>query len=535
MKRFISIFWIFLIINQLSGQQVTENLIGRVSFISSQNVYVKFKSTSGISSGDTLYISSGDKLIPALLVNSLSSVSCLCSSISDLNIPIDHIIIARISSERSNSQQVEPKIFKNAVTENKPSEDSLSQQNKVGKNKQIIQGSFSESSYSDFSNTGVPNSQRFRFTLSLLAGNIAGSKFSIESYISFKYKAGEWQEVKDDIFSALKIYNLAVRYDFNKSTSLSVGRRINSRISSMGAMDGVQFEKSIKNFSLGILAGSRPDYQNYGLNFSLFQYGGYLALSTRKNGRVSQSSVAFIEQTNNFKTDRRFLYFQHSNTLIKNLNFLGTVELDLFKLENDVPKSTLDLTGTYLSLSYRLSKKLSLSGSYDARKNVMYYETYKSYVDMMLENELRQGFRLYGNLKVAKNMSIGLQSGYRFLKSDPHPSRNIYGYFSYTNVPGLNFSATISGTYIESSFINSKIAGLSLLKDFAGGKVQTGIGYHLVDNTLPESQSDVIQHIGEINFYWQFYKKFSLSVNYEGTFESSNTYNRIYLQLRSRF
>ena len=341
--------------------------------------------------------------------------------------------------------------------------------------------------------------------------------------------------MKNDVFSALKIYNLAVRYDFNKSTSLSVGRRINPRISSMGAIDGVQFEKSIKNFSLGILAGSRPDYQNYGFNFSLFQYGGYITLSTGKNGKISQSSVAFIEQTNNFKTDRRFLYLQHSNTLIKNLYFLGTVELDLFKLENDVPKSTLDLTGTYLSLSYRLTKKLSLSGSYDARKNVMYYETYKTYVDMMLENELRQGFRLGGNLKVAKNMLIGLQSGYRFLKSDPHPSRNLYGYFTYTQVPGLNISATISGTYIESSFVNSKIAGLNILKDFTGGKVQTGIGYHLVDNSLPENQNDVIQHIGEVNLYWQFYKKFSLSVNYEGTFESSNTYNRLYLQIRSRF
>jgi hypothetical protein len=535
MKRFISIFWIFLILNQLSGQQVTENVIGRVSFISSQNVYVKFKSTSGISSGDTLYISSGNKLFPVLIVNNISSFSCLCSSISDQVIPIDHIIIARVRTEKSKIKQVEPVAVKNAVTEQEPLADTLNQQKKRGMNKQIIQGSFSETSYSDFSNTGVPSSQRFRFTLSLLAGNIAGSKFSIESYISFRYKSGEWQEVKNDIFSALKIYNLAVRYDFNKSTSLSVGRRINSRISSMGAMDGVQFEKSIKNFSLGILAGSRPDYQNYGFNFSLFQYGGYLALSTGKNGKVSQSSIAFIEQTNNYRTDRRFLYLQHSNTLIKNLYFLGTVELDLFKLENDVPKSTVDLTGTYLSLSYRLSKKLSLSGSYDARKNVMYYETYKSYVDMLLENELRQGFRLSGNLKVATNMLIGLQSGYRFLKSDPHPSRNMYGYFTYTRVPGVNISATISGTYIESSYVNSKIAGLSLLKDFPGGKVQTGIGYHLVDNTLPESQSDVIQHIGEINLYWQFYKKFSLSVNYEGTFEASNTYNRIYFQLRSRF
>lgn len=535
MKKFISIFWCFIILIEISGQQVDENLIGRVSFISSQNIYVKFKSTSGIFVGDTLFISSGDTLIPGLIVNNLSSVSCLCVSISDQNIPFDHMVFARVRTEKSKPQPVEPEIIRNVVSEKEPLADSVNQQEKRGKNKQLIQGSISANSYTDFSNTGVPNSQRFRYTLSLTAGNIAGSKFSIESYVSFRHKSGEWQEVKNDIFSALKIYNLAVRYDLNKSTSFTIGRRINRRISSMGAMDGVQFEKSIKNFSLGILAGSRPDFQNYGIDFSLFQYGGYLALSTGKDGRISESSLAFIEQTNNFKTDRRFLYLQHSNTLIKNLYFLGTFEIDLFKLENNVPKSTFDLTGTYLSLSYRLSNKLSFSGSYDARKNVMYYETYKSYVDMILENELRQGFRLCGNLRVANNMLIGLQSGYRFLKSDPHPSRNLYGYFTYTRIPGINISSTISAAYLESSFINSKIAGINILKDFPGGKVQTGMGYHLVNNTLPESQIDVIQHIGEINLYWQLHKKLSFSVNYEGTFERNKSYNRIYLQIRSRF
>jgi hypothetical protein len=534
MKHIFSILFILFLLIELKGQTVNENLVGKVSFISSQNVYVKFKSTSGISEGDTLFISAGDKLLPVLVVNSLSSFSCLCRSISDQNIPVDHIIIARIKTKKPDSSSAIPaSVAAVAASESPP--DSVSQPAIKSKNKQAIEGSISEYSYSDFSNTTVPTSQRFRFTLSLKAANISGSKFSLESYISFRYKSGEWESVKNDLFSALKIYNLAVRYDFTRSTSLSIGRRINPRISSMGTMDGIQFEKSINKFSFGILAGSRPDYQNYSVDFSLFQYGGYLALNTGKAGKRSESSVAYIEQTNNFKTDRRFVYFQHSNTFVKNLNFLGTVELDLFKLENDVPKSTLDLTGAYLSLSYRITRKISISGSYDARKNVVYYETYKTYVDRILEDELRQGYRLYGNWRFAKNMVIGLQSGYRFLKSDPHPARNIYGYFTYTRVPGINLSATISGTYLESGFVNSKIAGLTLIKDFPGGKIQAGAGYHFVDNMLPENNTEVIQHIGELNLYWLFTQKMSLSVNYEGTFEAVNSYNRIYLQLRSRF
>ena len=91
--------------------QAPENLIGKVSFISSQNVYVKFKSTSGISAGDTLFITSGDKLLPALVVNNLSSSSCVCRSLNDENIPLDHIVIARVRIEKSKPQQAKPEIL----------------------------------------------------------------------------------------------------------------------------------------------------------------------------------------------------------------------------------------------------------------------------------------------------------------------------------------------------------------------------------------------------------------------------------------
>lgn len=535
MKKIFAILWFFLAVIGLDAQQSAENLIGRVSFISSQNIYVKFKSTSGISPGDTLFLSSGDKLIPALIVNNLSSVSCLCNSITDQNIPVDHIIIARSRSVKTSNEPDEKIIVKERVPAQEYVTDSVSHQTARPERRQNIRGSISLNSYSDFSNTEVPASQRFRYTFSLNADNVSGSRLSLESYISFRHKSGEFQEVKDDIFNALKIYNLSLRYDMNKSTSFSFGRRINPRISSMGALDGIQFEKSMNSFSFGILAGSRPGYKNYSVDPSLFQYGGYLAFSTGNNGGNSETSLAYIEQTNNFKTDRRFLYFQHSNTFIKSLWFFSTVEMDLFKLENEVRSTMLDLTGTYFSLSYRITRNLSVSGSYDARKNVMYYETYKSYVDRLLEKELRQGFRLSGRWRFSDYMIVGLQSGYRFLKSDPHPSRNVYGYFTYTRVPVVNLSATISGSYLESSYLISKIAGLTLLKDFPGGKIQTGMGYSFVDNTLAESQSDLIQHIGEINLYWLFSKTLSLSVNYEGTFEPDGSFNRIYLQLRNRF
>lgn len=535
MKKVSLILWGLSLFIGLKGQSATENLVGKVSFVSSQNIYVRFKSSEGISVGDTLYIAAGDTLAPVLIVNSLSSVSCLCSAISEHPVPVDHIIIARIKADRPETDQVTEAGTAVASVQPGIKTDSVNPERKAADKKQMVWGSISLNSYSDFSDTDVPDIQRFRYTLSLKAREIGGSRFSFETYASFRHKAGEWEEVQDDLFSALKIYNLSIRYDLNESTTFSLGRRINPRIASMGATDGIQFEKSVKNFAFGLLAGSRPDYQNYGFDPTLFQYGAYISYRTNYSGQFTESSVAYVEQTNDFKTDRRFIYFQHSNNLIRNLNFFSTVELDLFSLVNDVPETTFDLSGLYLSLSYRMSSRFSVSGSYDARKNVIYYETYKTFTDRIMEEGMRQGYRLSGNWRISGKMALGLRAGYRFLKSDPFPSRSLSGYYTYSNIGGLNLSATASGNYIETSYINVSIAGLSLLKDFSGGKFQSGIGYRLVNNRIIENGNDLLQHVGEVSIWWQVMEKLSFSANYEGTFEKGNDFQRIYIQLRKGF
>jgi hypothetical protein len=88
---------------------------------------------------------------------------------------------------------------------------------------------------------------------------------------------------------------------------------------------------------------------------------------------------------------------------------------------------------------------------------------------------------------------------------------------------------------MESSYLNGKILGANISRDLFNGKFQTGISYRYVDYRLPESLLNVNQNIGEINIYWQLSGKMSFSVNYEGTFEKHDRYNRLYLQIRKRF
>jgi hypothetical protein len=502
---------------------------------------VKFKSTEGIAAGDTLYIYSNGKQVPVLKVINLSSSSCICSSVSVTNITVSQKVVARRKTIAASKP--EAKINEKSVAEIPVLNDSVASASKPSdpdKLKQLVRGSISAYSYSNISNTPAKDYTQFRYTLSLDVSHIANSKFSVESYVTFRHKLGDWEAVKNNFSDALKIYALDVRYEPNKTTKISLGRTLNPKISSIGAMDGLQIEKTIKKFAIGGVVGSRPDYTDYSFNSNLFQYGAYVALSSVTSSNYVETSMAFMQQTNNGKTDRRFLYFQHSNSLIKNIYLFSTFEVDLYKVTGDsingyISENTFDPTGLYVSLRYKMTKNLDLTGSYDARKNVIFYETYKSYIDRILEKEMRQSYRLSANYRITNNLMFGVQAGYRFLKTDPHPSKNVYGYLSYSQIPGVNITATLSATYLETSYLNGKVLGANISRDFFLGKLYLGAGYRYIDYRYPETLSGSIQNIGEMNLSFQFAKTMSFSANYEGTFDTQYKYNMIYLQLRKRF
>ena len=161
----------------------------------------------------------------------------------------------------------------------------------------------------------------------------------------------------------------------------------------------------------------------------------------KKNG-YTQTSVAVLEQKNQGRTDRRFAYFQHTNSLLKNLHLFCSVEIDLFKLENELPTNTLTATSAYFSLRYRASKKLSLSASYDARKNVIYYESYKNFIDRLIEEESRQGLRFRFNFRPIKYVTVGSSAGYRSQKNSPNTSKNLYSFLTLSRIPWIKMSAT---------------------------------------------------------------------------------------------
>lgn len=558
MRYRLLVFYFFAIAFSLQGQEDTMPEKGKVSYITSQNVYVKFETTENIQIGDTLFANKKGQITPVLVVGNKSSISCVCTPISPGAIALSDEIFSRkvvkdnppdetpLTQQDNNSStnEEQPRYRKDNFAENpkNPSKEKedIAPQKQLEKEspkpifKQRIKGRISAASYMNLSD--LRSNQRMRYTFVMRGDNLGNTRLSMDTYVSFRHTFNEWEEVQNNLSSALKIYSLALKYDFDQTTSVSVGRKINPMISSMGASDGIQFEKGFGNFLFGALVGSRPDYLDYNFNPALFQFGTYLSHRSSSKNKYLQSTIAFIEQRNNSKIDRRFIYLQHTSSLFKNLNLFCSAEMSLYENINEQPKNVFNLTNLYASLRYRATRKLNFSVSYDNRKNVQYYETYKSFIDKLIEQETRQGVRFRTNYRLFKNVTWGVNTGWRFQKSDRNLSKNLNSYLTFNRIPSLNIRATINANFLQTNYLNSRILGIRLSKDIVPGKIDGGVNFRVVDYDYLNYETATHQNIVGINLSMKIIKKLSLYVNYEGTFDSQNiVYSRFYTKIIQRF
>lgn len=532
MKYLISLILLMMGVG-LEAQTTSATIEGDISYITSQNVYVRFTSTEHLTMGDTLFFQGKESPTPVLVVTSLSSISAVCKPIGEIRLTVSDKIF---SVEKASVTPIIQPVEEEELVLVETIDDQARPEEVVKTDKQKVTGRVGISSYLNFSDSPGGNSQRMRYTFSMNARNISDSKLSVESYMSFVHRSGEWSEIKDDVFNGLKIYNLSVNYKFSDQYQLWFGRKINPKLSSVGAIDGLQYEMKFAAFTVGLIAGSRPDYRNYSYNFNLLQFGGYVAHEYKTDHGNMLTSFAIIDQENSGFTDRRFAYFQHANALVKNMYFFGSAEFDLYKRVNDVTNNTFNLSNLYVSLRYRIIRPLSVSLSYSNRQNVVYYETYdKDFIERLLDTEGTQGYLFQVNYRPGRSVFMGVKTGYRFRKQDPLPTKNLYAYVTMSRVPGVQASITVSATLLETSYLSGKIYSLSLNKELVPAKLDGSIGYRLVQYDFLNSESSLTQNMAELSMTYRITKKLYCSLNAEGTFEKEYNYQRVYFNITQRF
>lgn len=515
----------------------TSRLEGKVGYISSQLVYVGFDNTDGISEGDSLYLMDKGNSVPVLKVKYISSKSAACERLKEIDFKADMVIIAKIKSVTPEIVETTSNNFVITNEEVKPEVQEIIQLGSSDPEvKTELSGRYSLQSYSNFNNFNTSGDyQRWRHSFKLGLKNLGTEGLSFSTYSIFAYKADEWNKVSSSLGSALKVYDLNLNYKFSTSTQFWLGRYLNRKISNISIVDGLHFENSFSFLTVGLVLGSRPNFSDFGLNTKLFEYGVYLNRADTVGSGVMENTLSVFEQTNNFITDRRFIYLQHSNNIINRVNLFASTEVDLYKKEKGVSENAFSLTSLYLSAAYSPVREFSFNVSYDARKNVYDYETFKSLSDSILENETRQGFRVRTTIRPVSNLILGIHYGFRENKSDLKGSTNYGGNVSYTALPLINASAGFNFNRLSSNYLDGYVYAFNIVKYLSDYKSDISFGFRQTDYTFVNSAPDLNEKALLIDFSTSVFSPFSFSISYEGVFESTRTYGRILLDITTRF
>ena len=522
--NFIIVFIVFTY--NVFGQDNAPVLKGNVSFVTTNNIYVKFENTQTIAIGDSLKLSSTNAA--CLIVKSKSSSSCVCQVVNDCEIQKgDEVLFVNTPKEK-----VEPTAPK---TEFIPVVQYATETITDPIYKENIRGRISASSYSNILSKR-DDRHRIMSRLSVDADHIKGSKFSFNTYLNYRYilDQAETSSLKNN--SYLRVYNLGARYDASPTLSFTLGRNINPKISSIGAIDGLQVEKYFGKSYAGAIVGFRPDIFDYGFNADLLQYGGYVGTITDTDDFYSQTTFGAIEQRSNGDVDRRYVYLQHSSTIFKNLNVFSSMEMDIFSKVNNTTKNNIRLTNLYVSARYRFNRALNMMISYDSRKQIIYYETFQTDIERLLDDDIaRQGARARINFRPYKNILIGVSYSKRFQSDNGNKSDNIYGYVTLTKVPNIGGRLSLTYNRNESNYLLSNIGGARYSRGFLNGRLNTDLYYRLVFYDYTSGMESLQQHYMGTNLSYNINRKLLISISGElSTFNDENNI-RIYSRIVQRF
>ncbi len=461
-----------------SGQSPDNHIQGKVTFVTASNAYVKFDNTEKITVGDTLQLFQDSVLKSCLIVKDKSTVSCVC-------------VILNGCKVNKEDKVIHPKLFQTSKEIAAKSAPGANARKGIGvpktgeaaksKNKEHITGRVSAAGYSTLSSTRGDN-YRTMYRFSLDASRIRDSKFSFETYLNYRQNFLPKESSSTAKTNVLSVYNLAMRFDAAPDFSITLGRKINNNAPSLGAIDGMQAEKYFGNFFTGAIVGFRPDIYDYSFNSDLLEYGGYVGFKTNSKKLNSSSTLGMLEQKNDGATDRRYVFFQHSSTISSNLTFFSSFELDLYNNSTYQSANGRRLTNLFASLGYKISRNVNVYLSYDSRKRIMYYETYKTDIERLLEDdEARQGVRLRLNVKPIKNTSVGLSYSKRFQSSGENKSDNINGFITLNSIPVVQGLISVNYNLNTSDYLVSKVLTFRHTRSLVKRKLNADFYYRMIE------------------------------------------------------
>lgn len=443
---------------------------GSVTFLSGDNAYIRFESTSNIALGDTLFTDGK----PCLQVVQKSSFSTVCKTLLGLDCAPE---IGQVYEHRIINITPKPKKADKNRSEDEPGEvitpapaisSSPSPAVKEEKKKRTMAAGERRYARVSAAYNGVasPDTSRGGYLRSVYRAQvdwerIQGTPFSVEGYLQYQ-EYGNFLNRTADIASRpsrWNVFNAALSYDNQRSFAASLGRKVNRRVSSLGAMDGLQVEGRYNNAFAGAVAGYRPNFNTFGIDLDRLQYGAYVGWESSGASRHTSFSSGVIEQTYKGLIDRRYLYFQGSHRQ-GDLYLFSSAQADLYaNFDTASAQQLFDVKQFYFSARYRWSRQFNIFASYDSRERIIFYETFDTEVEQLLADaNARNGWRVRVQWMPWDFLRLNASYNYRTEKSTDNFSDNMQVGATLHGLPWTGGVLTLLGQRNTSRYLNSDIA-----------------------------------------------------------------------------
>ncbi|QOJ28577.1 MAG: hypothetical protein HRU80_06680 [Ignavibacteriales bacterium] len=535
LNKFLFLLCIVPFLLQTSFAQTPEWRQGKVTYVTSQNIYTEFSNTEGISAGDTLFSRNGSIYTPAVIVQFISTRSVAGPSLSGSRITAGDLLFAKVlvdvvadttTAEPDTTVKTEQEA---GVIKTKPPVQDVKITRSVLKGRAAVQSS------TTLVNTGTADDQqRWRYTLSLTSQDAYIQGLTLGTHLNYAYSVKEWQRISNAPLNRLIPYDLYASYESEEYGRFTAGRKISKWYPSLGAIDGVQFESGSDALRYGAFAGARPSAMQYGFDFKLFQGGVFVSRSDTIGKGTMENTISFIHQTNSFNTDRQFVSLLHYSQFFRWLSFFASAEADFYRQVPGQSGGTPELTTLYIQARMRITKELQAGVSYDARRNPVYYFTFRNLIDSSFSNPLREGTRIQLNYRPLPYLTMNATAGFRFRQGDGKTSVNFSVYGGLSKLPFVRGSMVYSFARSEASYSVSDNHSL-LYRDEVGQDISWSAGVRMYSYSYGSGRLKLRQNMIHSDLNWMFMEKTFLTLSIEETVSKSLTSGRIYLDLTRRF
>lgn len=221
-----------------------------------------------------------------------------------------------------------------------------------------------------------------------IAGSGTDADVDVRAYRSYRNTGGDSSTDSRD-----RVYRANVAWTPETvPMRLSLGRQFSPALSSLSIFDGGAAEYTGERFSVGGIAGTQPDPDNYGFSSDIQEYGAYSEVRSKIGAeRRWGGTLGLIGSYDGGEVNREYIYLQ-GRYEERGRSLWVAQEVDINRSwKKDAGESALTATSTYAYGRIDVIQNLSLSAGVDTRRDVRLYRDYVSPVTDF-DDKYRSGY-----------------------------------------------------------------------------------------------------------------------------------------------